>query len=131
MKIHQLSDFAIGHRGACLQFPEHTASSYKAASLLGAGIVECDVTFTKDLELVCRHDQCDLHTTTDVVTRPALNAKCSTPWSPGVRPKCCTSDFTLAEIKTLCAKMDSSANVNASVASGTSRNHSTVCETVL
>jgi Glycerophosphoryl diester phosphodiesterase family len=45
-KIFELSDFAIGHRGACLQFPEHTKISYEAASLLGAGIVECDVTFT-------------------------------------------------------------------------------------
>ena len=75
---------------------------------MGAGIIECDVTFAKDTELVCRHSQCDLHTTTDVVTRPELNAKCTTPWAPGVAPKCCTTDFTLAEIKTLCAKMDSS-----------------------
>ena len=35
---------------------------------MGAGIVECDVTFTKDGELVCRHDECDLATTTDIVT---------------------------------------------------------------
>jgi glycerophosphoryl diester phosphodiesterase len=28
---------------------------------MGAGIIECDVTFTKDRELVCRHDQRDLH----------------------------------------------------------------------
>lgn len=75
---------------------------------MGAGITECDVTFTKDLKLVCRHAQCDLHTTTDVVLRPEMNAKCSTPWAPGVSPSCCTSDFTLAEIKSLCAKMDSS-----------------------
>lgn len=36
-------DFSIGHRGACKQFPEHTAESYRAAITLGAGIVECDV----------------------------------------------------------------------------------------
>lgn len=113
-----LSDFAIGHRGACMQFPEHTQISYEAASLMGAGIVECDVTFTKDLELVCRHAQCDLHTTTDVVLRPELNAKCTTPWSPGVSPTCCASDFTLEEIKTLCAKMDSAGDVNAETAEG-------------
>lgn len=89
-------------------FPEHTEASWKAAGLMGAGIIECDVTFTKDTELVCRHAQCDLHTTTDVVLRPEMNAKCTTPWAPGVSPKCCTTDFTLAEIKTLCAKMDSS-----------------------
>ena len=73
----------------------------------GAGIVECDVTFTKDRQLICRHAQCDLHTTTDVVTRPELNAKCTTPYTVGGEPKCCASDFTLEEIKTLCAKMDS------------------------
>lgn len=37
---------------------------------------------------------------------PDLNAKCTTPWAPGVTPTCCASDFTLHEIKQLCAKMD-------------------------
>lgn len=101
-----------------MQFPEHTKVSYEAASLMGAGIVECDVTFTKDLELVCRHAQCDLHTTTDVVMHPEMNAKCTQPWSPGVAPTCCASDFTLAEIKTLCAKMDSAGDVDAETAEG-------------
>ena len=75
---------------------------------MGAGIVECDVTFTKDKELICRHAQCDLHTTTDVVTRADMNAKCTVPYTgpDGPAPKCCASDFTLAEIKTFCAKMD-------------------------
>ena len=50
-------DFSIGHRGACLQFPEHTEESYIAAMEMGAGIVECDVAVTKDGELVCRHAQ--------------------------------------------------------------------------
>jgi glycerophosphoryl diester phosphodiesterase len=104
------SDWSIGHRGAGLMFPEHTLESYKAALIQGAGIVECDVTFTKDRELICRHDQCDLHTTTDVVTRPEMNAKCTTPWTAGGSAKCCASDFTLAEIKTFCAKMDSAAS---------------------
>lgn len=36
-------DFSIGHRGACLQYPEHTQESYVAAMYQGAGIVECDV----------------------------------------------------------------------------------------
>src|SRR5688500_687234 len=54
------TDFSIGHRGAALQFPEHTQESYEAAARMGAGILECDVTFTKDKELVCRHAQCDL-----------------------------------------------------------------------
>ena len=115
---YESHDFSIGHRGAALQYPEHTLESYKAAAIQGAGVIECDVTFTKDKELICRHAQCDLHTTTDVVLRPELNSKCTTPWEKGVNPLCCASDFTLDEIKTLCAKMDSSNDVNADTAEG-------------
>lgn len=111
------TDFSIGHRGAALQFPEHTKESYEAAARQGAGIVECDATFTKDGELVCRHSECDLHTTTNIVNTP-LNAQCSTPWSgPGSNPKCCTSDLTLAQFKTLTGKMDAS-NPAATTAAG-------------
>ena len=42
------SNFSIGHRGAALMFPEHTIESYEAAARMGAGVIECDVTFTKD-----------------------------------------------------------------------------------
>lgn len=111
------SDFSIGHRGAALQFPEHTKESYTAAARQGAGIVECDVTFTKDKELVCRHAQNDLHTTTNILAIPALAAKCTKPFTPAtfdgngnfVAPasaECRTSDVTLAEFKTLRGKMD-------------------------
>jgi glycerophosphoryl diester phosphodiesterase len=111
------TDFSIGHRGAGLQFPEHTKEGYEAAAHQGAGIVECDTTFTKDGELVCRHSECDLHTTTNIVNTP-LNAQCSTPWSgPGSNPKCCTSDLTLAQFKTLTGKMDAS-NPAATTAEG-------------
>jgi glycerophosphoryl diester phosphodiesterase len=104
------TEFSIGHRGACLQFPEHSKESYDAAARMGAGIVECDISFTSDGELVCRHSECDLHTTTNIVATD-LNAKCSIPWTgpdqdPG--PKCCTSDLTLEEFKSLTAKMDAS-----------------------
>jgi len=109
------SDFSIGHRGAPLQFPEHTRESYVAAARMGAGILECDVTFTKDRELVCRHSQCDLHTTTNILAVPELAAKCRKPFTPAdpatgapASAECCTSDITLAEFKTLCGKMDAS-----------------------
>jgi len=49
---------------------------------MGAGIIECDVTFTADRELVCRHAQCDLHTTTNVLEIPELAEKCSVPFTP-------------------------------------------------
>jgi glycerophosphoryl diester phosphodiesterase len=49
------SDFVFSHRGAPLQFPEPTLQSYKAARRQGSGAIECDVAFTKDKQLVCRH----------------------------------------------------------------------------
>ncbi len=108
------SDFSIGHRGAPLQFPEHTRESYEAAARMGAGVLECDVTFTRDRELVCRHSQCDLHTTTNILDVPELAAKCSVPFQPAdpvagtpARAQCCTSDITLAEFRRLRGKMDS------------------------
>ncbi|KKZ62511.1 glycerophosphoryl diester phosphodiesterase [[Emmonsia] crescens] len=109
------SDFSISHRGAALQFPEHTQPSWLAAAREGAGIIECDVAFTKDLQLVCRHSQCDLHTTTNILTIPELASKCTKPFTPAsadgktkASAKCCTSDITLAEFKSLCGKMESS-----------------------
>ena len=120
--FHQ-TEFSIGHRGAALQFPEHSKESYEAAARMGAGIIECDVTFTQDRQLVCRHSQCDLHTTTDILATP-LAEKCSQNFQPAeidpvtggtLKPAsalCCTSDITVAEFKTLKAKMDAS-NPNA------------------
>ena len=106
------NDFSIGHRGAALMFPEHTKESYEAAARMGAGIVECDVTFTKDKELVCRHAQNDLHTSTDILLTP-LAEKCTQPFKPydpltqtPASAECRTSDITLAEFKSLKGKMD-------------------------
>ncbi len=108
--------FSIAHRGAPMQFPEHTKESYMAAARSGAGIIECDVTFTKDKQLVCRHSQSDLHTTTNILLTP-LAAKCSQSFTPAefdsqgnlIKPAeamCRTSDITLAEFKSLKGKMD-------------------------
>lgn len=106
------TNFSIGHRGAPLQFPEHTKESYEAAAKMGAGILECDVAFTKDKQLVCRHSQCDLHTTTNILAT-SLASKCSQNFSPfdpvsgkAASATCCTSDITLAEFKSLQGKMD-------------------------
>ncbi|MEO0976047.1 MAG: glycerophosphodiester phosphodiesterase family protein [Pseudomonadota bacterium] len=103
--------FSISHRGAPLQFPEHTEEGYRAGALMGAGILECDVTFTSDKELVCRHSQSDLHTTTDILATD-LAGKCTGAFVPaeGDTPasaECRTSDITLAEFRSLRGKMDS------------------------
>jgi glycerophosphoryl diester phosphodiesterase len=108
--------FALGHRGAPLRFPEHTRESYLAAAAQGAGVIECDVTFTRDKQLVCRHAQNDLHTTTDILLTP-LAARCTRPFQPAVYDRagtmvapataeCRTSDITLAEFRTLRGKHD-------------------------
>ena len=106
------SEFSIGHRGAALMFPEHTLESYQAAARMGAGVIECDVTFTKDKALVCRHAQNDLHTTTNILLTP-LAAKCNAAFKPydpinktPASAECRTSDITLAEFKSLRGKMD-------------------------
>jgi glycerophosphoryl diester phosphodiesterase len=115
---YKKSDFSIGHRGAALQFPEHTKESYEAGAIMGAGILECDVTFTKDKELVCRHAQNDLHTTTNILATP-LASTCIKPFTPATidangtllnpaTAECRTSEITLAEFKTLRGKMDAS-----------------------
>ena len=83
---------------------------------MGAGILECDVTFTKDKQLVCRHAQNDLHTTTNILVTP-LASTCIKPFTPAVlgpsgqvitpaSAECRTSELTLAEFKTLTGKMD-------------------------
>ena len=104
------TNFSISHRGAPMQFPEHTAEGYAAAARMGAGIVECDVTFTKDKELVCRHAQNDLHTTTNILASPLADT-CETPFSPAdgdtaATAECRTSEITLTEYRTLNSKMD-------------------------
>ena len=108
--------FSIGHRGAGLVFPEHTLEAYEAGFRMGAGTLECDVTFTKDLALVCRHSQNDLATTTDILLTP-LATTCIEPFSPAkldasggvarpARAECRTSELTLAEFKSLRGKVD-------------------------
>ena len=112
----QRTQFSIGHRGAALQFPEHTKESYEAAALQGAGIVECDTTFTKNGDFVCRHAQNDLHTTTDIL-QTALATTCVKPFRPAAvdatgtvqtpaSAECRASELSLEQFKSLRGKMD-------------------------
>ena len=107
------TDFSIAHRGAPLQFPEHTYDSYMASAQMGAGILECDVAFTNDGELVCRHAQNDLHTTTNIVATSLAN-QCSVPpiidangtLTNAADIECRTSDISVRDFKSLTGKMD-------------------------
>nr|WP_236549796.1 glycerophosphodiester phosphodiesterase family protein [Profundibacterium mesophilum] len=108
----QRTAFSIGHRGAPLMFPEHTVQSNRAAARQGAGILECDVTFTQDKQLVCRHAQNDLHTTTNILTTDLAQA-CTAPFTPAqgeekASAECRTSDITLEQFRSLTPKMDAS-----------------------
>ncbi|WP_108482449.1 glycerophosphodiester phosphodiesterase family protein [Oceaniglobus ichthyenteri] len=112
--------FSIGHRGAPLQFPEHTVEGYTAAARMGAGIMECDVTFTADKELVCRHAQNDLHTTTNILATE-LGEKCTAGFTPAsgdqnATAECRASDITLAEFRSLNGKMDAANSAATTVA---------------
>ncbi|GAN55113.1 glycerophosphodiester phosphodiesterase family protein [Tanticharoenia sakaeratensis] len=94
----------IGHRGASALRPEHTLGSYAKAIQDGADYVEPDLVPTKDGVLVCRHES-NIAATTDVSDRPdfaarrrtmTIDGKAETGWF--------TTDFTLAELKTLRAR---------------------------
>lgn len=109
-QIPAKSKFSIGHRGAQLLFAEHTVEANIAAARQGAGILECDVTFTADKELVCRHAQNDLHTTTNILASDLADT-CVAPFAPAsgdanASAQCRTSEITLDQFKTLKAKMD-------------------------
>jgi glycerophosphoryl diester phosphodiesterase len=112
----QRTDFSIGHRGAALQFPEHTKEAYEAGARMGAGIVECDSTFTKNGDFVCRHAENDLHFTTNIL-QTNLASTCKTPFAPAtldsngnvVTPasaECRVSALSLDEFKSLRGKME-------------------------
>lgn len=62
---------------------------------------------------MCRHSNCDLHYTTNILAKPDLAAKCTKPFTPAdpvtgtpASAKCCTSDITLEEFESLCAEME-------------------------
>lgn len=112
----RFTEKSIGHRGAALVAPEETIPSWQIGAASGAGYLECDVSVTKDLDFTCRHSNCDLQFTTDLIeNHPDLNAKCSKPWVPGSGEEatCCTFDFTMKELSRLCSKMDSVINASA------------------
>ena len=93
----------IGHRGFPGQMPDHTLEGYRLAILAGADFIEPDLVATKDGELIARHEP-NITGTTDVSTRAEFANRRTTKMVDGVAETgWFSTDFTLAEIKTLFA----------------------------
>jgi glycerophosphoryl diester phosphodiesterase len=91
----------LGHRGAAGYRPEHTAGGYDLAVAMGADYIEPDLVPTKDGVLVDRHEP-EISQTTDVASHPEFANRKTTKVIDGVTTTgWFTTDFTLAELKTL------------------------------
>ncbi|HEY1176696.1 MAG TPA: glycerophosphodiester phosphodiesterase family protein [Phytomonospora sp.] len=94
----------VGHRGSCGYRPEHTLESYRLAIRQGVDIIEPDLVPTGDGVLVARHEP-EIGGTTDVSSRPEFSDRRTTKVIDGLNVTgWFTTDFTLAELKTLRAK---------------------------
>ncbi|MDD7940685.1 glycerophosphodiester phosphodiesterase [Actinomycetospora lutea] len=91
----------VGHRGASGYRPEHTLAAYELAIRMGADAVDVDLVPTRDGVLVARHEP-EIGGTTNVATRPEFAARRTTKEIDGTTATgWFTTDFTLAEIRTL------------------------------
>ena len=89
------------HRGASGYLPEETIEAYTKAIELGADFIELDLISTQDGVLIARHDP-NLAISTDVAKHPEFAARKRTTKIDGEEQTgWFSSDFTLAEIKTL------------------------------
>ncbi len=94
----------IAHRGASGYLPDHTIAAYRRAIDMGADFIEPDVVSTRDGVLVVRHEPM-LSQTTNVADHPQFAARRRTMLLDGVAvTDWFTTDFTLAELKTLRAR---------------------------
>lgn len=94
----------FAHRGASALRPEHTLASYAKAMEDGADYIEPDLVMTKDGVLIVRHES-NIADTTDVASRPEFAARRRSLTIDGQKETgWFTTDFTLAELKTLRAK---------------------------
>ena len=87
----------VAHRGASAYAPEHTLASYRLALEQKADYVEQDLAVTKDLVLICLHDE-SLERTTNV--EEVFPDRAASDPATG-RKQWLAVDFTLAEIKQL------------------------------
>ena len=103
-KRQAVEPLVVAHRGASGYRPEHTLAAYELAARMGADFIEPDLVSTRDGVLVARHEP-EISETTDVAERPEFASRRTTKSIDG-RPVTgwFTTDFTLAELKTLRAK---------------------------
>jgi glycerophosphoryl diester phosphodiesterase len=100
----EVRPLVIGHRGTAGYRPEHTLGSYQLAIEMGADYIEPDLVSTKDGVLVARHEP-EIGQTTDVADHPEFAARRTTKVLDGISTTgWFTTDFTLAELRTLRAK---------------------------
>ncbi|WP_413198645.1 phytase [Nostoc piscinale] len=98
----------IGHRGASGELPEHTLGSYMLAIQQGADFIEPDLVVTKDGVLIARHEP-NIINTTNVLDHPEFADRRRTKIVDGIAEDgFFVEDFTLAEIKTLRARIQPS-----------------------
>lgn len=91
----------IAHRGASGYRPEHTLEAYRLAIEMGADFIEPDLVSTQDGHLVARHEP-DISSTTNVATLAQFADRKRTVRLDGVDVTgWFTTDFTLAELRTL------------------------------
>ncbi|WP_415551433.1 glycerophosphodiester phosphodiesterase family protein [Komagataeibacter rhaeticus] len=94
----------MAHRGASALRPEHTLAAYARAIMDGADYIEPDLVPTRDGVLVARHES-NITATTDVAAHPEFASRRRTLNIDGTQETgWFTTDFTLAELKTLRAK---------------------------
>ncbi len=95
------SPIVIGHRGTPGYRPDHTLEGYALAIEQGADFIEPDLVLTKDKRMVARHEPM-IGSTTDVASHPEFADRKTKRMVDGVEYEdWFTSDFTLAELKTL------------------------------
>jgi hypothetical protein len=95
----------IGHRGASGELPEHTLGAYMRAIELDADFIEPDLVATKDGHLIARHEPNLINTTDAAEKFPELITQKVIDGASLPETGIFAEDLTLAQIKTLRAKM--------------------------
>ncbi|WEQ52426.1 glycerophosphodiester phosphodiesterase family protein [Komagataeibacter oboediens] len=93
----------MAHHGSAALRPEHTLAAYARAIADGADHIEPDLVPTRDGVLVARHES-QITDTTDIATCPEYATRLRTQTIDGItRTDWFTTDFTLTELRPLCA----------------------------